>query len=181
MSIPSPFLLRHVEALREASRRGPVVDLACGRGRNTLALAAAGVPVLGLDRHAGHLAELGEAARRRGLPVTRVQADLEAATHPPLRPGCCGAVVVARYLHRPLAQALVSLLAPGGWLLYETFTLDQRKLGYGPSNADFLLEPGELPRLFHALQQVEHWEGTDREGERPQALARLAARRPQAP
>ena len=40
----------------------PVVDLACGRGRNALAIAAHGIPVLGVDRSAEFL---GRALRRR--------------------------------------------------------------------------------------------------------------------
>ena len=177
LSAASQLVLHHLPDLRRAAGLGPVVDLACGRGRNALAMAAAGVPVLGVDRHPGHLAELRAAARERGLAVAAVRADLESAPHPPLAPGRCGAVVVCRYLHRPLAPRIAGLLAPGGWLLYETFTVHQRDLGYGPSNPAFLLEPGELATLFPGLETAEHWEGTSDEA-RPAALARLAARRP---
>jgi SAM-dependent methyltransferase len=170
-------VLAHLAELREAATLGPVVDLACGRGRNALAIAAHGIPVLGIDRSAEFLGELRDSAARRGLPVRAARADLEAAPHPPLAEGRCGALVVCRYLHRPLAPALESLLAPGGWLLYETFTIHQRQLGYGPENPAFLLQPGELAALFPRLALVHHWEGTSDEP-RPAAVARLAARRP---
>ena len=176
MSEPSPLVAAHLETLRAASALGPVVDLACGRGRNALAIAAREIPVLGLDRSAKFLSELLKAARDRGLPVRAVRADLEAAPAPPLAEGRCGALIVCRYLHRPLAPALETLLAPGGWLFYETFTIDQRKLGYGPENPAFLLEPGELPTLFPRLEIADHWEGITDEP-RPAALARLAAQR----
>ena len=177
MSNASPLVLTHLDTLREAARRGPVIDLACGRGRNALEIAAAGIPVVGVDRNAEHLDELRTAASARSLPVRAVRADLEAAPHPPLAPGRCGAVVVCRYLHRPLAPQLEELLAPGGWLLYETFTIHQRELGYGPENAAFLLKPGELPTLFPRLVVEEHWEGTSEEA-RPAAVARIAAHKP---
>jgi SAM-dependent methyltransferase len=167
-------VVAHLDALRTAARRGPVVDLACGRGRNALALATEAIPVVGVDRHGEHLAELCAAARERGLAVRAVRADLEAAPHPPVAPGRCGAVVVCRYLHRPLAPQLAGLLAPGGLLLYETFTIHQRKLGYGPGNPAFLLEPGELPTLFPDLEIAAHWEGVTDEA-KPAAVARLAA------
>ena len=176
MSEPSPLVVAHLEALRAASVLGPVVDLACGRGRNALAIAARGIPVLGLDRSAEFLTELINAARERTLPVRAARADLETAPAPPLAEGRCGALIVCRYLHRPLAPALEALLAPGGWLLYETFTIHQRKLGYGPENPAFLLDPGELPTLFPRLEIAEHWEGLSDEP-KPAAVARLAARR----
>ena len=177
MSDASPHVLAHLAQLRDAASLGPVIDLACGRGRNALAIAAGGVPVLGIDRNAEFLALLRRTAAQRGLSVRVARADLETAPHPPLAEGRCGALVVCRYLHRPLAPALESLLAPGGWLIYETFTIHQRELGYGPENPAFLLEPGELPSLFPGLSIADHWEGTSDEA-RPAAVARLAAYKP---
>jgi len=178
VSDASRHVLAHLAVLREAARLGPVVDLACGRGRNALAIAEHGIPVCGVDRSASFLAELRGAAGARGLPIAAVRADLEAAPGPPLAEGRCGALVVCRYLHRPLAPILEQLLCPGGWLLYETFTIHQRDLGYGPENPAFLLQPGELPSLFPGLEVSLSWEGTTDEPH-PAAVARLAARRPQ--
>jgi tellurite methyltransferase len=173
----SLHVLAHLDRLREAAGLGAVVDLACGRGRNALAIAARGVPVLGVDRNREFLAELRDAARARDLPIRAVRADLESAPAPPLAELRCGALVVCRYLHRPLAPVLEELLAPGGWLLYETFTIYQRDLGYGPENPAFLLNPGELATLFPRLEVAMHWEGLTDEP-RPAAVARLAARKP---
>ena len=177
MSSASPHVLAHLDLLAEAAVRGAVVDLACGRGRNALAIAARGIPVLGIDRNAEFLVELSHAARARALPIRAARADLEAAPAPPLAERRCGALVVCRYLHRPLAPVLEALLVAGGWLLYETFTIHQRDLGYGPENPAFLLNPGELPALFPNLEIAQHWEGLSDEP-RPAAVARLAARRP---
>jgi SAM-dependent methyltransferase len=177
VSDASRHVLAHLALLRGAARLGPVVDLACGRGRNALAIAEHGIPVCGVDRNASFLAELRGAARARGLPVAAVRADLESAPAPPLADGRCGALVVCRYLHRPLAPILEQLLRPGGWLLYETFTIHQRDLGYGPENPAFLLQPGELASLFPTLEIAHCWEGLTDEP-RPAAVARLAARRP---
>jgi SAM-dependent methyltransferase len=173
---PSPFFLTHLEELRRAARLGPILDVACGRGRHALAAAREGLPVVAIDRNAEFLAELRDRARAERLPILPVRADLETGHGLPLAAGSFGAVLVFRYLFRALAPALVAALRPGGLLLYETFTVHQRKLGQHPTNPDFLLRDDELPTLFGALQLIEHWQGQIG-GERPTALARLAARR----
>jgi hypothetical protein len=177
-NLDAGFFAQKIGELRAASALGPIVDLACGRGRHALAGARAGLPMIGLDRNAGFLAELESSALREGLQIPRVRCDLEAGCGLPLRPARCGAIVVSRYLHRPLARAIVDSIAPGGWLLYETFSSAQPGLGWGPSNPDFLLQPGEITALFDFddLEIIEHAEGLTG-GERPAAVARLAARR----
>jgi SAM-dependent methyltransferase len=174
LDAPSPFLLAHADAIERASRLGPVVDVACGEGRHAQALAARGIPVVGVDRDAARLRGLSQRARENAWPIRALCADLEASPSPPWAPARCGALIVFRYLHRPLCAALAASLRPGGLLVYETFTTAQRELGQGPRNPAFLLEPGELPRLFAALEVLESWEGI-----RPEpraAVARLVAR-----
>jgi SAM-dependent methyltransferase len=177
LAAPSPLFQAHLDAVVVASGVGAVLDLACGRGRHALAAAELGVRVTAIDRHAPFLAELADRARRRELPLEVVRADLETSRGIPVMPGSCGAIFVFRFLFRPLAGAIAAALRPGGLLLYETFTQEQARLEGGPSNPAFLLAPGELPTLFPSLEILEHWEGRT-DGERPQAIARLAARRP---
>jgi SAM-dependent methyltransferase len=175
---PSPLLLEHLDAIRRAARSGPVVDLACGRGRHARALAERGIATVAIDRDAAALRALQGRARTARLRIDVARADLESARFLPVAPASCGALLVFRYLHRPLAPLLCEILRPAGLLLYETFTIHQRKLGYGPVNPAFLLEPGELPTLFPGLEVLSFWEGIA-EGARPAAVARLAARRPE--
>lgn len=175
---PSDWLVRHAAALERAARLGPAIDVACGRGRNALAAARRGVRVIGVDRDAAALGTLRDAARREGLPVSPVRADLEAGVGLPVRAGSCGAVLVFRFLFRPLARDLAATLRPGGLLLYETFTRVQRDLPRGPRNPSFLLREGELPELFADLELVAY-EETRLESPWPRVLARLAARRPE--
>ena len=176
---PSPWLRSHMDALRQAARLGPALDLACGSGRNALPAARAGVRVIGFDRSASDLARFNAAARAEELPACGVRADLESGRGIPVAPESCGAIFVFRFLYRPLADAIVRALRPGGLLLYETFTIHQRNMGKGPSNPAFFLQPGELRGLFPGLETLASEECTIPEPW-PQAVARLVARKPAA-
>ena len=172
-----PSALFAAERARLAAAAGPVLDLACGRGRHALAIARTGRFVIALDRDRARLAELARAARASALRVQPLLADVEAHDTLPLASASCGAVLVFRYLHRPLAAEIVRVLRPGGLLLYETFTRKQREIAEHPRNPAFLLEPGELPRLFAGLETVRAEEALV-EAPAPEAVARLVARKP---
>lgn len=179
MSDVSPWFVAHREAVALAAQRGPIVDLACGRGRHSLACAAQGLATVGIDRNAGFLAAQREAATSDGAPCPAlVRADLEAGHAIPLVDGAAGVVLVFRYLHRPLAPEIERILAPGGLLLYETFTHAQADLPGGPSRAAFLLADDELPGLFPGLECLAHEQALRGTPAMTEAVASLAARRP---
>ncbi|MEE2672474.1 MAG: SAM-dependent methyltransferase [Myxococcota bacterium] len=173
LSPPSPFFSANRGVLRDAARLGLVADLACGRGRHAVATAQDGLTTVALDHNPDYLADLGARATLETLPLHPLRWDLETPLGLPFAPGRCGAILVFRFLYRPLAPALSELLAAGGILLYETFTTGQLELGVGPQNPAFLLEPGELPELFPDLEIVSCEEG--RHGDA--VTARLLARR----
>jgi len=83
---------------------------------------------------------------------------------------------VFRYLHRPLIPAIARILAPGGLLVYETFTTHQHTLETGPSNPDYLLEPNELPKLFSNMKILNYSEDRSNEPKHTHT-ARLIAQR----
>lgn len=67
-------------------------------------------------------------------------------------------VVVTNYLWRPLMPTLLESLAPGGVLIYETFTQGNETVGK-PSRPDFLLRPGELLDVCGDLRVVAFEDG----------------------
>ena len=139
-------------------RSGRVLDVASGRGRHALPLAAAGFEVTALDRDADALAGLRTAADRLGITIDTQVIDLETDPPPPLGAGRFEIVLVFNYLHRPLMPVLIETLKPGGRIFYETFTKRQAERGH-PRNPAFLLDAGELPRLLAPLQIVRAREG----------------------
>src|SRR5262249_2906064 len=128
-----------------------------GSGRHALLLSAAGLGVRAVDRDAEAIGELKTAARRLGFRVETDVQDLE-ARGASLGEDLYDIVLVVNYLHRPLFPTLVRALRRGGWLIYETYTTAQAERGQ-PSNPDFLLEPGELPRLVAPLEVSRQREG----------------------
>ncbi len=127
--------------------RGPVLDVACGEGRHSKFFRDLGFEVVAVDR---------AAVRLEGIRF--VEADLESGNPWPFPGERFGGVVVTNYLHRPLFPHLVSSLAEGGVLVYETFMTGNECFGK-PSNPDFLLRPGELREAFDGLQELGFEEG----------------------
>ena len=134
----SPWVARFASLIPQ----GRVLDLACGSGRHSRLLSALGYSVLAVDRDVMALESLVDAS----IETRPFDVELEGADQIsgwPLRPSSFSGVVVTNYLHRPLMDALLASVVPGGVLIYETFAQGNGQFGK-PSNPDFLLAPGEL-------------------------------------
>ena len=146
----------------------PVLDVACGHGRHVRFFRARGHPATAVDLDISGLEDLaGDAG------VERVQADLEEALWP-FENRAFGGVVVTNYLHRPLLPRLIAAVAPGGALIYETFSRGNERIGR-PRNPDFLLAPGELYRAVAPHLQVVAYEQGREHRPRPAVRQRIAA------
>src|SRR5579863_1348811 len=88
--------------------RGEVLDLACGHGRHARFFAAAGYPVLALDRDAAALAAINHEG------ICTIQADLEGGAPWPFASTRFSGIVITNYLHRPLFPHIFDSLAPNG-------------------------------------------------------------------
>jgi tellurite methyltransferase len=167
---PASLLADYWPLFQKAGRLGPVIDLACGQGRNGLFLAAKDIPVVLIDRSDVRLAEARHLARQSGVEVDIRRLDLEKAGADPLEGLGAGGVMVFRYLHRPLIPAIRRAIRAGGILMYETFTQDQRRFGK-PRNPDHLLKPQELKGWFQDWQILYYFEGFKKKP--PRAVAQI--------
>lgn len=159
---------------------GPALDLACGGGRHSRLLAGLGLDVLAVDRDPQALAAAA-GNRIRTLAFDLEQPGCESDPAFPLGEGLYAGIVVTNYLHRPLLPLLLSGLADGGVLVYETFARGNGQFGK-PSNPAFLLAPGELLQVVfvHAdrsrLHVLAYEDGyTDQPG--PAMVQRICVRR----
>lgn len=145
-----------------------VLDVACGSGRHARFFAARGATVEAVDRDAS------AAGAFEGEPAIRfLAADIELGPWP-YAGRRFDAVVVTKYLHRPLFAALRAALAPQGVLIYETFAQGNAQFGK-PSNPDFLLAPGELLQHCAGLHVIAYEDGVI-ESPRPARMQRICAR-----
>lgn len=152
---PSSWLVDNAGLLPQGGR---VLDVACGKGRHALWLAARGFNVHAIDRNADAIVEVSEAARRSGVEIATDVIDLETDPPPSLGDAIYDVVVVFNYLHRSLMPRLRDAVKPGGVLIYETFTVRQAERGH-PRNPAFLLKDGELAQLMAPLTIVRSREG----------------------
>jgi SAM-dependent methyltransferase len=157
---PSEWVVRWAPLMT----RGKVLDLACGGGRHARHLAGLGYEVTAIDREPQSLES-----------IRFVRADLENGSPWPLPGEQFQGIVVANYLHRPLFPLIERTLAPGGVLIYETFMRGNERFGK-PSNPAYLLEPGELWRVFAGLHIIAFEQGLSLEP-KPAMRQRLCARR----
>ncbi|WDE13416.1 class I SAM-dependent methyltransferase [Thalassomonas haliotis] len=181
---PSALLREYLNELtlachQSGADRLPVLDLACGFGRNGLYLVSQDLPVLFADLNTYALAQIEQQAaalNAQGLASYWHQ-DFELPGSTPLKGKVFSAVLVFRYLHRPLMAAIKQAVKPGGVIIYETFTRAQAEFGR-PKNPDFLLEPGELAACFSHWHMRHHFEGIVESNGVKQAIARIVAVKP---
>jgi SAM-dependent methyltransferase len=173
MRSPDTLLVDHVYLFQGLN--GPVLDLACGDGHNGVFLASRGYQVVLADVSAEALGQAGALAEEQGATVSLWQVDLERGEDNPFRDDDYGAVLVFRYLHRPLMPCIKKALKKGGIVVYETFTVDQPRFGK-PRNPDHLLKPRELLDWFSGWKVIYQFEGILQDPGR--AMAQIVCRKP---
>ncbi|MFT5540296.1 MAG: SAM-dependent methyltransferase [Alphaproteobacteria bacterium] len=168
---PSPWVK---DAIARYEPLGPgdlrILDLAAGRGRHTRHLLDLEYVVLAVDRDISGLRYLDG---RDGFEA--LEGDLESGSPWPFAGEKFRAVIVTNYLYRSSLAQVISLVAPGGYLIYETFGIGNERFGR-PSNPDFLARPHEIAEAAEAggLNVLVDTHG-EVETPRPAVLHRCAA------
>jgi len=173
MRSPDNLLMDHVDLFNGIN--GPVLDLACGDGHNGVFLASKGYQVVLADVSEKALAEARALTEEQRVKVSLWQVDLEKGEDNPLQDDDYGAILVFRYLHRPLMPCIKKALKKNGIIIYETLTVDQAQFGK-PKNPDFLLRHAELLKWFEGWDVIYQFEGILQNPER--AIAQIVCRKP---
>lgn len=169
---PDPFLVSAYEEFLAGRPPGTALDVAGGVGRHSIWLAQRGWRVSLLDISEIGIQQAKENATRTGTAssISVKVCDLNVVKD--LGRERYDLVVVFFFLQRELFPALAAAIKPGGFLLYKTYTSEQRNFSGGPSHPMFLLEPNELLRAFSSMR-VLHYHETIRE----KGVAELVARK----
>ncbi len=149
---PAPFVeLCHRQYFSTYLKPGDdILDLACGSGRDAIYLAMQQWQVFGIDYSETALDRCRLSADYHNIKLELRQCDLEQDFYFDSLsnfPQEFSAVVVCRYLHRPLLPKIKLLIKPGGLIAYQTFMRGAEKIG-SPKNPRYLLEEGELATSF---------------------------------
>ncbi len=160
---PSTFLKQNLDEGHWDIAPGRALDIASGAGRNALFLAAKGFAVTAVDISQVGLDQGARRAAERALSISWQQADLE---HCRLPPGPYELIVNINYLQRSLIPHMKAALAPGGYIVFETYLIDQQIIGY-PKNPDYLLARNELLNHFRDFRVLYYREGKFTDGGEP--------------
>jgi SAM-dependent methyltransferase len=144
----SDWLKKWSHVLAPQSR---ILDLACGHGRHALWLSDLKMDVLAVDKDLDALEEIQK------MGIKTLCADLENAPWP-LMGEQFEAVLVTHYLWRALWPELLASVKDGGFVIYETFCEGHQAYGR-PTRPDFLLQSGELLRVFKDFKVLGYEEG----------------------
>lgn len=120
----SPLVRKFASTIADAAAGLPILDVACGSGRNALLLSQLGCTVICVDRDLSGLAT--QRLRLRRTAAMRVSERLmlqrlDLVQDPwPFGPCAVGGIVNVHFFLPALFPSFVSSLSPGGYLLFET-------------------------------------------------------------
>jgi len=181
----SLLLEQYLPLFTKCNEQVPVIDLACGSGRNGLFLVKNDIATIFADINVTALANIKKTfTDERYINKEHLakywQVDFEQDNAQLLHKDAYAGVLVFNYLHRPLMAQIKNTIIPGGFIFYETFTVKQSLYGR-PNNPDFLLKSGELFEYFSGWKIHHHFEGVvyNDSTQSKKAIAQIIAEKPE--
>jgi tellurite methyltransferase len=167
----NPFLRRHIALLP----KGKALDLATGEGRNAVFLAQHGLDVDAVDISEIGLRKAQKLAREMRVKIHTFLADLDTYQ---IGREQYDLITNFYFLDRSLVQKMKRSLKKDGMVVFETYTLEHRRLGTGgPKDPRYFLTPNELLNLFKEFRILFYREGIFKEGGKRKAIASLIAQK----
>ena len=167
MEEPSLFLKKIL--LFQHNSKGKALDIAMGKGRNSIYLAQQGYEVDGIEISKESIEECKKRIEKLHLPITIKESDLEKMILPENR---YDLIVCFFYLQRDLFPQIKKSLKKDGFVVYETFLIDQHLKHGSPRRVEFCLGHNELLNFFREFRVHFYEEG---EGEDGKITARIIA------
>jgi tellurite methyltransferase len=152
---PSAFLREIVESSAWPARRGRALDIACGKGRNAIYLAQRGFAVTALDISLVAIEKGRQRTLQQDLSIDWQTCDLESTA---LDYAGFDLIISFNYLQRSLFGPIRQAVKPGGYVIFETYLIDQVALGH-PKTPKYLLQHNELLECFRGFRVLFYREG----------------------
>jgi len=152
---PAAFLRQILQTGPWEIQPGRALDIATGKGRNALFLAEQGFTVDAIDISAVGLQQAQRQADQKGRTLNLIQADLASFEFPD---SAYDLILNINFLLRPLVPKIKNALRPGGYIIFDTYLIDQQDLGH-PRNPAYLLNHNELLDLFRGFRILCYQEG----------------------
>lgn len=149
---PSKFLTENIGLLP----KGHVLDVAMGPGRNSVYLASKGFQVEGIDISQEAIDGALRLAKDKNVEIITSLVDLEKNAF--IKEESYDVIICFNFLQRSLIPSIKKGLRPGGFIVYETYLIDQSQFGK-PSNPYYLLNHNELLDLFRDFRCLRYHEG----------------------
>jgi len=150
---PAKFLAENYSYLSEGST---ILDMGMGEGRNAVFLAQKGHKVTGIDISSVAIKKSYHLAREFGVKIKGVVASLEKYK---IAPASYDAIICFYYVDRKLVPKIISWLKPGGVLIFEAFTIEERnKKSHQNDPVEYYLKKQELLSLFPSMRVLKYEE-----------------------
>jgi len=142
---PSRYLVDNINLIMSNVPGTKALDIACGEGRNSIYLAKRGFHVAGLD-----ISEVGLEKGRQWMEREGVKIDFRAANLEQYEfTEQYDLILNCNFLLRDLIPKSVEALSPGGIIVFDT--LVDSPFVPNTHKKEYLLQPGELVRIFQGL------------------------------
>lgn len=133
------------------ANKGRALDIACGMGRNTHFMADNGFEVDAVDLSDYALSKVRDADN-----IHKIDTDLDTYV---FEEDAYDLILKTNYLDRNMFPKIIKALKKEGIFIYETFVKTSTDEGYhNPTNPDFHLDLGEVPRAFSELEIISYVE-----------------------
>jgi len=141
-SAPSSLLKSYIDH----AHIGNALDIACGKGANTLFLHEKGFDVDAVD-----ISDVALKQIIKSPMITPIEADLD-KYH--IAPNHYDLIINFNFLNRRLLTPIKDALKPGGLLIFETFMLAHGDFRAPTMNVEYLLRKNELLHAFIGLDVI---------------------------
>lgn len=150
---PAKFLSDNYQYIPEGAK---ILDVGMGEGRNAVYLARKGFRVSGVDISSVAIRKAKILASEYGVRIDTVNSSMEKFA---AQNNSFDVIICFYYVDRTLNKKLIKMLKPGGLLIYESHTDNQRKVkGHEYYDQRYLLRSGELLGMFPNMKILKYEE-----------------------